>query len=159
MPITQARTLYSSPEDDCETPILAAVTAATHSVRVLDYSFNWVAFAEALVERHTAGVDVRLVLDSSQAGGKTEKPVVASLTASGVPVSIGDSQKHRIMHDKIVVIDGETPNPVVISGSFNFSEAAEDESNFVDIETGNTARAAYFTAVFDRLVVWIQNHP
>ena len=41
------------------------------------------------------------------------------LAAAGIPVKI--DAVHRIAHNKVMVIDGET----VITGSFNFTEAAE----------------------------------
>jgi len=51
--------------------------------------------------------------------GKNFKKELANL---GIPVKI--DAVHAIAHNKIVIIDGET----VITGSFNFTEAAEENN-------------------------------
>ena len=142
---------YVSPDDDCRAPILAAIAGATTSIRVADYTMNWTDFAAALIAKHQAGVDVRLVLDRSEAGVHTEEAVLASLRGAGVPLVIGTSQKHQIMHLKLIVVDGAT----VVSGSYNFSTNAQAESNIVDIETGNVLRASYLAGRIDELSAWI----
>jgi phosphatidylserine/phosphatidylglycerophosphate/cardiolipin synthase-like enzyme len=58
------------------------------------------------------------VLDDSQ---RTEKYSSATfLKNAGVPVFI--DAKHKIAHNKIILIDEQT----IITGSFNFSKAAEE---------------------------------
>ena len=60
------------------------------------------------------------ILDKSQ---KTEKYSEADfLVNMGIPVQI--DAKHAIAHNKIMVIDGQT----VITGSFNFTKAAEENN-------------------------------
>src|ERR1039458_7346670 len=73
--------------------------------------------AKALVEAHRRGVKVEVVLDRSQ---RTEKYSSATFVRNeGIPCFI-DAQ-HAIAHNKVMVIDGLT----VITGSFNFTKAAE----------------------------------
>ena len=70
--------------------------------------------------RTTRGVDVRVILDKSQ---RTEKYSSADfLHNMGIPVVI--DARHAIAHNKVMVIDGET----VITGSFNFTKAAEEHN-------------------------------
>lgn len=66
---------------------------------------------------HQRGVQVDVILDDSQETGKYS--VADFLHNSGVPTRI-DSE-HAIAHNKIMILDGE----VVITGSFNFTAAAE----------------------------------
>jgi phosphatidylserine/phosphatidylglycerophosphate/cardiolipin synthase-like enzyme len=47
---------------------------------------------------------------------------VTFLYNSGIPTRIGTA--HAIAHNKIMIIDGET----VITGSFNFTKAAEEKN-------------------------------
>jgi phosphatidylserine/phosphatidylglycerophosphate/cardiolipin synthase-like enzyme len=76
--------------------------------------------AKALVEAHRRGVKVEVVLDKSQ---RTEKYSSATFVYNnGIPCFI-DAQ-HAIAHNKVIVIDGLT----VITGSFNFTKAAEDNT-------------------------------
>jgi len=93
---------------------------AKTSVLVQAYSFTSAPIAKALLNAHKRGVKVEVILDKSQ---KTQKYSSATfLNNQGIPVKI-DAQ-HTIAHNKVMIIDGET----VITGSFNFTKAAE-ESN------------------------------
>ena len=84
------------------------------------YSFTSAPIAKALVDAKRRGVDVRVILDKSQRG---ERYTSADFVAhAGIPVWIDD--KHAIAHNKIIVIDGHT----IITGSFNFTKAAEEHN-------------------------------
>jgi phosphatidylserine/phosphatidylglycerophosphate/cardiolipin synthase-like enzyme len=76
--------------------------------------------AKALLDAHKRGVKVEVILDKSQ---RTQKYSSATfLYNQGIPVKI-DAQ-HPIAHNKVMIIDGET----VITGSFNFTKAAEENN-------------------------------
>ena len=84
------------------------------------YSFTNADIAKALLDAHNRGVNVRVVLDKSQ---ETEKYTSATFLANaGVPVRIDDD--FAIAHSKIMILDEET----VITGSFNFTKAAEERN-------------------------------
>jgi phosphatidylserine/phosphatidylglycerophosphate/cardiolipin synthase-like enzyme len=97
--------------------------------------------AKALVEAHRRGVKVEVVLDKSQ---RTEKYSSATFVYNnGIPCFI-DAQ-HAIAHNKVIVIDGLT----VITGSFNFTKAAEDNTaeNLLVIQDADMAANYAQTAV------------
>ena len=72
------------------------------------------------VDAKRRGVDVEVLLDKSQ---RTEKYSSADFVAHvGIPTFI--DAVHAIAHNKVMVIDGET----VVTGSFNFTKAAEDRN-------------------------------
>lgn len=97
-----------------------ALDHATNSVLVQAYSFTSVPIANALKDAHKRGVKVQIILDKSQ---RTEQYSSADFVAhAGIPTYI--DAKHAIAHNKIMVIDGYE----VLTGSFNFTKAAE-ESN------------------------------
>ena len=76
--------------------------------------------AKALVDAHTRGVKVQVILDKSQ---RTEKYSSADFVAhAGIPVQIDAA--HAIAHNKVIVVDGKT----VITGSFNFTKGAEEKN-------------------------------
>lgn len=76
--------------------------------------------AKALMNAHKRGVKVEVILDKSQ---RTQKYSSATFLLNvGIPVKI-DAQ-HAIAHNKVMIIDGET----VITGSFNFTRAAEENN-------------------------------
>ena len=77
-------------------------------------------FAKALLNAHKRGVKAEVILDKSQRTRKYSS--VTFLYNPGIPVKI-DAQ-HAIAHNKVMIIDGET----VITGSFNFTKAAEENN-------------------------------
>jgi phosphatidylserine/phosphatidylglycerophosphate/cardiolipin synthase-like enzyme len=110
--------VYFSPNGGCTDAIVNALDQAKTSVLVQAYSFTSAPIAKAVVDAHKRGVQVKVILDKSQ---RTEKYSSADfLVHAGVPVSI--DAKHKIAHNKVMIIDSET----VITGSFNFTKAAEE---------------------------------
>ena len=100
--------------------IIRTIGEAKKTIQVQAYSFTNADIAKALLDAHKRGVNVRVVLDKSQ---ETEKYTSATFLANaGVPVRIDDD--FAIAHNKIMILDGET----VITGSFNFTKAAEERN-------------------------------
>ena len=92
------------------------------------------AIAQALLRASARGVQVRVLLDDKS--DKTNRYVIDLLNQGQVPLR-GDA-KHAIAHNKVMVID-ET---VVITGSFNFTNAAETRNaeNFLILKSPELAR-------------------
>jgi len=112
--------VYFSPRGGCTAAVIRELDAAQTTVLVQAYSFTSAPIAKALVNAHKRGVKIDVILDKSQ---RTEKYSAADfLRNMGVLVRI--DAKHAIAHNKVMVID----DGVVITGSFNFTKAAE-ESN------------------------------
>jgi phosphatidylserine/phosphatidylglycerophosphate/cardiolipin synthase-like enzyme len=109
-----------SPKGGCTEAVVRQLDAARSRVLVQAYSFTSAPIAKALVEAHNRGVDVKVILDDSQ---RSEKYTSADFVAhAGIPTFI--DAKHAIAHNKVMVIDGET----IITGSFNFTKAAEEKN-------------------------------
>jgi len=109
-----------TPGGDCTGRIVDTIAAAQHTVLVQAYSFTSAPIAKALVDAKKRGVDVRAILDKSQ---RTERYSGADfLVNGGVPVLI--DTVHAIAHNKVMVIDGN----MVITGSFNFTKAAQEKN-------------------------------
>jgi phosphatidylserine/phosphatidylglycerophosphate/cardiolipin synthase-like enzyme len=112
--------VYFSPRGGATFAVRQALDNARSSVLVQAYSFTSAPIAEALVKAHKRGVKIRVLLDKSQ---KTEKYSSADFLANtGISTKIDAA--HAIAHNKVMIIDKE----IVITGSFNFTKAAE-ESN------------------------------
>ena len=109
-----------SPHGGCTGAVVAALAQAKITVLVQAYSFTSAPIAKALVDAKERGVKVDVILDKSQ---RTEKYSSADFVAhAGIPTLI--DAKHAIAHNKVIVIDGQT----VITGSFNFTKAAEEQN-------------------------------
>jgi phosphatidylserine/phosphatidylglycerophosphate/cardiolipin synthase-like enzyme len=109
-----------SPNGGCTKAIVNEINQAKTEILVQAYSFTSAPIAKALVDARKRGVKVQVILDKSQ---RSEKYTSATfLTNSGVPTYI--DAKHAIAHNKIMIIDKTT----VITGSFNFTKAAEEKN-------------------------------
>ncbi len=117
---TSDEQVYFSPKGGCTEAIVKNLDQAEKYVLVQAYSFTSKPIAEALVNAHKRGVKVKVLLDKSQRRGKGSK--LGMLVDAGIPVSI--DTKHSIAHNKVMIIDGVT----VMTGSFNFTDAAEDKN-------------------------------
>jgi phosphatidylserine/phosphatidylglycerophosphate/cardiolipin synthase-like enzyme len=112
--------VYFSPHGGCTDAIIRELNQAKHTILVQAYSFTSAPIAKALLNAHKRGVKVEVILDKSQ---RTEKYSSATfLFNNGIPVKI--DAKHAIAHNKVIIIDSDT----VITGSFNFTKAAEEKN-------------------------------
>jgi phosphatidylserine/phosphatidylglycerophosphate/cardiolipin synthase-like enzyme len=121
-PLAQAGSIrvYFSPNGGCTDAILSEINQAKTEILLQAYSFTSKPIAQALIRAHQRGVKISAVLDKSN---RTQKYSAATFLKNlGIPVFIDD--QHAIAHNKIMIID----NRVVITGSFNFSMAAENKN-------------------------------
>lgn len=109
-----------TPGDDCTGRIVRAISTAQSAILIQAYSFTSAPIAKALVTAHKRGVRVEVILDKSQ---RKEKYTSADFIAhAGIPTFI-DSE-HAIAHNKVIILDATK----VITGSFNFSKAAQQKN-------------------------------
>lgn len=109
-----------TPGQDCIAQITDVLDAAKQSILVQAYSFTSIPIAEHLIAAKNRGVIVKVILDKSQ---KSQKYSAARLLLNyAIPVWI--DYKPAIAHNKIMIVDGMK----VITGSFNFTKAAEEKN-------------------------------
>jgi phosphatidylserine/phosphatidylglycerophosphate/cardiolipin synthase-like enzyme len=112
--------VYFSPKGGCTEAAVKEIDAAKASILVQAYSFTSASIAKALVAAHKRGVKIEVILDRSQ---RTEKYSEADFLHN-MGMSVRIDAKHAIAHNKVMVIDGGA----VITGSFNFTKAAEEKN-------------------------------
>ena len=107
-----------SPNGNCTAVIVEQIDNAKSEILIQAYSFTSAPIAKALLNAHKRGIKVEAILDKSN---RSKKYTAATfLLNNNIPVFI-DSM-HAIAHNKIMIIDRE----IVITGSFNFTKAAEE---------------------------------
>lgn len=111
---------YYSPRGGCTAAIVTEIGKAKSNVLVQAYSFTSEPIAAALIAAHRRGVAVAVIVDKGQDGNEHSR--ADEVAAAGAHVLV--DRKHAIAHNKVMVLDGET----VITGSFNFTAAAEDRN-------------------------------
>lgn len=112
--------VYFSPAGGCTEAVVAEIDAAKKDILVQAYSFTSQPIANAIVRAKKRGVDVQVLADRSDVGGKGT--VLSVLSDARIGVFIDSS--HPIAHAKIILLDGT----VTITGSFNWSAQAEHNS-------------------------------
>ena len=109
--------VHFSPKGGCTEAVVKEINAAQSTILVQAYLFTSAPIAKALVDAHKRGVQIKVILDKSQ---RTEKYSSADFVQHAGITTLIDAQ-HAIAHNKVMVIDGQ----VVVTGSFNFTRAAE----------------------------------
>ena len=118
--IPQGVQVFFSPHGGATEAVVNALDHATNEVLVQAYSFTSAPIARALVDAQRRGLKIEVILDKSQ---RTEKYSEADfLRHEGIPTLI--DAEHAIAHNKVMVIDGY----LVLTGSFNFTKAAEENN-------------------------------
>ena len=112
--------VYFSPHGGCEGQVVHWIDRANETLHVLIYSFTNDAIGDAVVRAHQRGVEIKVVFEESQVSTYSE---YGKLQAIGVLVR--NDTNPGLMHHKTAVIDGY----VILSGSFNWSAAAEERNN------------------------------
>ncbi|HTY11061.1 MAG TPA: phospholipase D-like domain-containing protein [Bacteroidota bacterium] len=122
--------LYFSPSDKTTSKINAALNAATSSINVCMYTFTRDDLAATLIAKKNAGEKVHVVMDNKTDTGNE----FSALQNAGVDVllkNLAPSPSSALLHHKYAVIDADNPSPsnVVLTGSHNWSSAAETQNN------------------------------
>ncbi len=134
------RILYSLDQKQNDQQIIALINAAKTKIYFAMYEFTLKDVADALVAAKKRGVDVRGLVDAVESANSYDKPIIAELTASGIPV---ETEKHPdgngIMHIKAIVTD-----QAYALGSYNWTGSATTENDeLLEIGTDPTLRQAY----------------
>jgi phosphatidylserine/phosphatidylglycerophosphate/cardiolipin synthase-like enzyme len=134
--------LAFTPEDAADKMVISAINRARREILVQAFSFTHSDIAKALIKAKKRGVEVQLIADAEQTD-KTQPNMIADIAASGIPTYL-DFQ-HRSAHNKIMVIDAGNPESAVITGSFNFTYAAQfkNAENMVVFHGNPEITAAY----------------
>jgi len=111
--------VYFSPDGGCTQAIVDAIGAAHQQVMVQAYEMSSPQIKKALVAAERRGVKVQAIFDPSAV--KETNSMVGELSSGGIPVYIDSAHSPGLAHNKVMIVDHD----VVITGSFNFTKAAE----------------------------------
>lgn len=114
---TQDINVCFTPPKGCGSLIAREIQAAKKSIHMHAYGLTSNAIIHQLQEASIRGVKVRILLDSSNFSDS--KDIAYRLKEAGI--KIFRDKVPGIAHNKIIIID----NMKVITGSFNFTEAAD----------------------------------
>ena len=137
-----------TPGDDIAMLIVGRIGQARRSVQMQAYLFTDRAIANALLSARKRGLEVEVIGDAGQhANGGL--PHLKALERAGAKVWLDGG--HAAAHDKVIILDGTLPEATVITGSYNFTRAAQQaNAENVVVISGNRAVTDRFVANFDK---------
>jgi phosphatidylserine/phosphatidylglycerophosphate/cardiolipin synthase-like enzyme len=134
--------VYFSPKGGCEDQVIHWITRANVSIHILIYSFTLDSIGDASVDAHNRGVEVQVVFEETQISQYSE---YQTLRVAGIAVR-NDTNPY-LMHDKVMIIDGV----IVLTGSFNWSDSAENSNNENLIVISGTYVARIYEEEFQKI--------
>jgi phosphatidylserine/phosphatidylglycerophosphate/cardiolipin synthase-like enzyme len=111
---------YFSPRGGTQQAILEELRKATKSIKFMAFSFTEKNMSQILIEKKKQGLNVEGVFDSCL----IDKYSNYNLFRENKILSLKDGNQ-ALLHHKTMIIDDET----VITGSYNFSNSAENSNN------------------------------
>jgi len=130
------------PWDDAEALVVGAIAGARQQIFVQAFSFTSKAIARALIAAKRRGVDVQITADREQtfSGELTRIP---DLATAGIPIWL--EVRYAAAHSKVMIIDPDSREPVVITGSYNWTWSAQHRNaeNLVIVRRNPELTRAY----------------
>jgi len=124
--------------------LIDTIRNAEERVYILIFSFTLDEIAEAIIEKHREGLNVKIIMDKGQ--GSSKWAVTEKLKQAGVPLAVKPGSKGGYMHIKALIADD-----TVLTGSYNYSKSAtnRNDENFFLIKDSDVLQA--HLAKFNRL--------
>ena len=114
--------LAFTPWDNAEAMIVDRIRGAKQQILVQAFSFTSRALAHALIAAKKRGVDVQIMADREQTfGGDASR--IPDLVRAGIPVAL--EVRYQSAHNKVMILDTGTADAAVITGSYNWTYAAQ----------------------------------
>lgn len=114
-----------TPGDDVAAMIRQRIARARQTVQVQAYLLTDRTIATALIGARRRGVAVEVIGDAAQFEGGG-LPWLAALHRAGVRTYLNTS--NAASHNKIVIVDAASGGATVITGSYNFTQAAQSKN-------------------------------
>ncbi len=111
-----------SPWDNAEGMVADAIRQARAQILVQAFSFTSRALAHALITAKKRGVDVLVLADREQTFS-SEASRIPELAQAGIAVML--EVGYQSAHNKVMVIDADSEDAAVITGSYNWTYAAQ----------------------------------
>lgn len=146
LPSTGTTEVFFSPKGGATEAIVKEINNASKEVLIQAYGFTSKPIAKAILDAKKRGISIIAVLDKSNVKKNKDKAKYTEATFlnnAGCLVLIDYS--HPISHNKIIIIDRKT----LITGSFNFTAAAEKNAENLLVIKGNQSLVDKYFYNFD----------
>jgi len=138
---TPVQVLFAA-EDEAIEALIPLVRGAEKSIRFMAFSFTHPDLGAAMLAQVEAGLEVQGIFEVR--GSETEYSQLAPLYCAGAPVR--QDGNPGTFHHKVLIID----DLVIVTGSLNFSENADDSNDENVVILSNAEIAALYLQEFER---------
>jgi phosphatidylserine/phosphatidylglycerophosphate/cardiolipin synthase-like enzyme len=118
--------VFFAPKDGCVSNIVSVAQSATSNNYFEVYTFTTNAISNAIITNKNNGLTVQGYMDNLSAGSSSSmyKPLTNAF------VDVLKDNYSGLLHHKVMIVDaGVTNNAQVVTGSFNWTKAAETEND------------------------------
>jgi len=132
-----------SPGRKCADVVIKWIQRANSTIHILIYSFTLDNVRDALIQAKNRGIDVKIVMEKENWNGTGSEYT----TLKNAEIAIRLDSNHALMHDKVAIIDGH----IVLTGSFNWSAAGNEDNNENLVVLDSQAWSAAFEIQFQQI--------
>ena len=125
IPATGTIEFAFTPGGDAAGLVIRTIDAARSQVLMQAFSFTHRDIADALIRAHRRGIDVQVIADGEQTAA-IDSSAMAAMVEAGVPLYT--DAEHAAAHNKVIIVDHGSPLSAVVTGSFNFTFAAQNRN-------------------------------
>ena len=139
-----------APWDDVEGLIVNALDGAQREILMQAYLLTDKKIVAALLGAQRRGVEVKVLLDAARVAAMPPAQKQQSvLRDSGI--AVWGETKYTNAHNKVIVIDAESADATLITGSYNFTWSAQHKNaENILILRGNPELASAYAANWER---------
>jgi hypothetical protein len=146
--------LHFSPKEDTLTRLREVIATAETRIYFLAYSFTLPELADDLIAARARGVEVVGVFDKTSASSSWSQD--ERLAMNGVAVSLDGNENTAgfaggRMHHKVMIVDAGGSDPIVVTGSYNWSASATTSNDETLAILRGPSLVAPFVAEFCRV--------
>lgn len=122
------RALFS-PKDDIRQTIINLIDNEQQAIKIASYFFTDSAIANALIKAHKKAVDIQIITDQKHLETCPHTKIF-DLYKNNINIAVFKNQtKGGIFHHKFIwFAQNFTDQPILITGSFNFTSAAQEQN-------------------------------
>jgi phosphatidylserine/phosphatidylglycerophosphate/cardiolipin synthase-like enzyme len=136
--------LIVEPDDGLD-PVLGFIAGARRTLLIKQFTFTDQSLIDAVIDRHRAGVDVRVMLNPQRSSGsRANDQTFEQFTAAGINPH-WSSTKFYVTHEKSIVVDGQA----ALVATFNLCYKYFSRTRDYGVITEDPRQVAQIIEVFD----------
>jgi len=135
--------LYFSPKGGTKAAVIEELSKSQHSIKFMTFSLTDPAIKDLVLTKKAAGLQIEGVMDECLS--RSQYSLIKPFKAAGLSFLRDGNQ--ALLHHKVIIIDDQT----VITGSFNYSDSAENSNNENTLVIKSKSIASLYNKEYSRV--------